>query len=258
MKRKLFAFDIDGTLLNSQKQPLESTREALQTLRRQGHLVLVATGRSRYLARDVIRDLEFSNYIICNGAGAFLDHQQFYKNTLDQKALERLVDFLEKKTIDVSFVGLDESRRYSDFKPDKIQTAMESFGATTPELEPDYLTRGEIYQALAYYEAELDGKFDKEFPEFRFVRWHPFSVDVVPQNGSKAATIQNIATRLNIANEDVIAFGDGDNDKEMLSQAGIGVAMGNANPQVQALADLVTASNDDDGIWQALKTLNIL
>lgn len=61
MERKLFAFDIDGTLLNSEKKALDSTREALAKLREQGHLVTLATGRSRYMAQEVIWDLDFTN-----------------------------------------------------------------------------------------------------------------------------------------------------------------------------------------------------
>lgn len=85
MERKLFAFDIDGTLLGTDRQPLESTREALKMLRKQGHLVTIATGRSRFMAQDIILDLDFSNYVLCNGAAAFLDHEQYYQNLLDQE-----------------------------------------------------------------------------------------------------------------------------------------------------------------------------
>ncbi len=78
MNRKFFAFDIDGTLLDSNKQPLDSTLKALDLLRDAGHFVTVATGRSRFHAQDIIRSLSFDNYILCNGAAAFLSHQQVY------------------------------------------------------------------------------------------------------------------------------------------------------------------------------------
>lgn len=65
MKRKLIAFDIDGTLLNSQKEALASTKKALEILRNNGHLVMVATGRSRFLAQPVLTELNFHNYIVC-------------------------------------------------------------------------------------------------------------------------------------------------------------------------------------------------
>ncbi len=70
MNRKFFAFDIDGTLLDSNKQPLDSTLKALDLLRDAGHFVTVATGRSRFHAQDIIRSLSFDNYILCSFASA--------------------------------------------------------------------------------------------------------------------------------------------------------------------------------------------
>ncbi len=80
----------------------------------------------------------------------------------------------------------------------------------------------------------------------------------MPKDGSKAATILSVAHQLGISQKDVICFGDGQNDREMLQAAGVGVAMGNAAPEIQAIADKVTASNDEDGIWQALKELDLI
>ncbi len=83
-------------------------------------------------------------------------------------------------------------------------------------------------------------------------------MDVVPHDGSKAATILHLAEQVGIAQEDIISFGDGQNDREMLRMSGIGVAMGNAVPEVQAEAKLVTDTNDEDGIWKALKQLSMI
>ena len=92
MSRKLFAFDIDGTLLDSNKQALPSTIAALDTLRAAGHFVTIATGRSRYLAEDIIRGMAFDNYILCNGSAAFLNHQQVYKHLLPQNQLQAFLN----------------------------------------------------------------------------------------------------------------------------------------------------------------------
>lgn len=67
-----------------------------------------------------------------------------------------------------------------------------------------------------------------------------------------------MAKRLGIAKEDVITFGDANNDIEMLETAGVGVAMGNANPEIKEIADVVTATNNQDGIWQALRELSLV
>ncbi|MFP9181153.1 HAD hydrolase family protein, partial [Enterococcus faecalis] len=74
-----------------------------------------------------------------------------------------------------------------------------------------------------------DGKFSS-YDKIRFVRWHENSVDVVPKNGSKAATILHLAEQVGIPHKDIISFGDGQNDREMLRMSGIGIAMGNAVP----------------------------
>lgn len=150
MKRKLFAFDIDGTLLDTNKQALDSTREALDKLRKAGHLVTIATGRSRFHAQEVIRDLAFTNYILCNGAAGFLDHEQVYKNLLDREQLDNFVKEAQDKNIDTAFVSLDNIKRYSSNHVGMMEEAMHSFGAVLPELDQYFVEEQDIYQALAF------------------------------------------------------------------------------------------------------------
>ena len=82
--------------------------------------------------------------------------------------------------------------------------------------------------------------------------------DIVPAGGSKQAGMKKILEYYGIRNEECMAFGDGGNDIPMLQYAGIGVAMGNARPEVQQVANFVTRSVDDDGILFALKHFGIL
>ena len=138
MNRKFFAFDIDGTLLDSNKQPLDSTLKALDLLRDAGHFVTVATGRSRFHAQDIIRSLSFDNYILCNGAAAFLSHQQVYKNLLDETQLAAFVAEAQELGIDTAFVGMDTAKRASSLDIAKMEAAMHSFGAQLPELDMDF------------------------------------------------------------------------------------------------------------------------
>jgi Cof subfamily protein (haloacid dehalogenase superfamily) len=256
MERKLFAFDIDGTILDSQKRPLDSTREALEKLRAQGHLVTIATGRSRYMAQEVILDLDFTNYVLCNGAAAFVEHEQYYQNLLDQEALERFTEEFAQRELGLACVGLDEIKRSNLYRSEKVEKAMNSFQFHSPEFDEKFYQEADIYQALAFYDETDEQAFEKGYPQFRFIRWHPYSVDVIPKNGSKAATLLHLADRLNIDRKNVIAFGDGENDREMLSEAGTGIAMGNASQSIQQIADVVTDTNDQDGIWKALKAMN--
>ncbi len=255
MKPKFFAFDIDGTLLDTNKQPLPSTVAAITALRKQGHFVTLATGRSRFHAQPVITALQFDNYVLCNGAAAFLSHQQVYKQLLPQKALHDFVNETGQLGIDTSFIGLDAMGRASNFDLPVMQLAMRSFGADVPDLDVDFATKVEIYQGLAFYDRSYAHYFDAKYPNLDFVRWHEHCVDVVSKKNSKATTILKVAQQIGIAKEDVICFGDGMNDRQMLQAAGIGVAMGNATAEVQACADYVTTDNDHDGIYQALEKM---
>lgn len=258
MKRKLIAFDIDGTLLNSQKEALPNTIKALEKLRNNGHLVMVATGRSRFLAQPVLKKLAFHNYVVCNGSAAFLDHKQVYKHLLDEAQLTALIAELDELRVDTAFIGMDAMGRHSDFNVSIMDEAMRSFGSHVPEFDPDFKNQQEVYQALAFYDANYEGRFDEKYPALRFVRWHEKCVDIIPENGSKAATILHLGRTLGIKQEDIITFGDGQNDKEMLAAAGIGVAMGNAEDDVKDVASIVTASNDEDGIFKALQELALI
>lgn len=258
MKRKLFAFDIDGTLLGSDKIPLDSTREALAKLRAQGHLVTIATGRSRFMAQDVISDLDFTNYVLCNGAAAFLEHEQYYQNLLNLDELHRFSALVEQKEIGLAYVGLDDVKKTNHHRIEQMSEAMRTINYEAPVFDLDFHKSNDIYQALAFYDSKDDGRFDADFPEFRFVRWHPQGVDIVPKNGSKAATLLNLAERVGIDHADIVAFGDGENDKEMLREVGVGVAMGNAEQSIKKVAKFVTDTNDNDGIWKALKKMNVL
>ncbi|KAF1304452.1 HAD family hydrolase [Enterococcus saccharolyticus] len=256
--RKLFAFDIDGTLLDSNKQALPSTKKALAKLREAGHIVMIATGRSRYLANTVIQELGFDHYVLCNGSAAFLNHQQIYQKLLPN---EELVSFLEEAhqlQIDTSFIGLDASKRSTTFNPERMEEAMQSFGSTTPDLDPDFLDKEDVYQALAFYDESYEGAFDEKYPALSFVRWHEKCVDVIPKGGSKAATILEVANHLGMNQTDVISFGDGMNDREMLEASGTGIAMGNAPEEVRRYANWVTEDNNNDGIWHALVRMGFL
>ena len=114
-------------------------------------------------------------------------------------------------------------------------------------------------QALIFYrEEEKDIYENGQFSKLKFVRWHDTGVDVLPRDGSKAATILEFSEDQGFKREDIIAFGDGLNDLEMISQVGVGVAMGNALESIKLRADKVTANNNEDGIAIALKEMGLI
>lgn len=257
MEKKLLVFDLDGTLLTSKNQLLQSTVLALKYLQRK-HMIMLATGRSRFLIQHILDELTIKDYIVCNGSAAFLNDKQVFKRTFEKNKLKTLLNYFKKQKIDVALTGLDHFCRISSFQVSQMEQAMRSIDGEVPNYLPDFHLNNDIYQGLAFYDPQLDERIQSEFSDFRFVRWHPSFVDIVPNQGSKAATMLTIAQNLGIKTENIIAFGDEANDIEMLTAAGMGIAMGNANDSVKAIANFVTKKNDDDGIVYALEKFKLL
>ena len=98
----------------------------------------------------------------------------------------------------------------------------------------------------------------RQMPHCRTKRWGDAVVDLMSRSGGKENGIRALCAAIGITPEETIAFGDAENDLEMLQLAGIGVAMGNALPQVRACADMVTDTVENDGIAHALRRLKLI
>lgn len=256
MTKKFIFLDIDGTLLDDNKEVLESTREALAGVRAAGHDTAIATGRNAFMAGDVIKDLEFDHYIVCNGAEAFYNNETAFKNPLDQGALHRLIELADNENHPIVYETAHDILRRSYEVNARVTAGMKYVGHDVPEFDAteSFHLDNELIQLLLFINDEDSALYKQEqFPEFRFVRWYENAVDVLPANGSKFETIKILAEQKGYAPEDIISVGDGNNDFEMIQQSGYGIAMDNAEPHVKEVADLVTDSNNNHGIYKAFK-----
>jgi hydroxymethylpyrimidine pyrophosphatase-like HAD family hydrolase len=125
----------------------------------------------------------------------------------------------------------------------------------------EFWSNQDIYQLFLHCELEGEVSYQQDVPELNFMRWSRAGIrtcDVNASNGSKATGIEQLLRRLEIAPEEAVAFGDGLNDLEMLSMVGMGVAMGNARPEVQAYAKMVTGLAEEDGVKQGLQKLGLI
>ena len=104
-----------------------------------------------------------------------------------------------------------------------------------------------VYLVNLFAEDETVLRVMERLPHCRMTRWNPYGVDIIAKGGGKEKGMERLMEYFRIAREETIAFGDGENDMEMLEYAGIGVAMGNAEEKVKACADYVTAAVDKGG-----------
>lgn len=259
MTKKMFFFDIDGTLLDDTKKVLPSTKAALQHLKADGHEVFIATGRNYTMAKSVIDELEFNNYIVCNGSAGFFHNELVYEHYLDETELKKLLAAADKQNHQIIYETPFELKRRHEEVAIITKEAMKSVGFSVPEYDSDFHTRNSLVQALIFYREEEKAYYeDGQYPQFNFVRWHDTGVDVLPRGGSKAKTMLQVAADQGFKREDIIAFGDGLNDMELLKEAGVGVAMGNALETIKLHADKITANNNEDGIAKALKEMKLI
>lgn len=101
-------------------------------------------------------------------------------------------------------------------------------------------------------------QYAQRFPHLMFKRWHPFVVSVLQEEITKSVAILNVLNYFNIDHSEAIAFGDGENDIDMIELAGLGIAMGNGSDTLKSAADFVTKKSGEDGIEFALKNFGIL
>ncbi|TWI56876.1 Cof-type HAD-IIB family hydrolase [Halalkalibacter nanhaiisediminis] len=257
MSRKLIFFDIDGTLYNEDKELPQSTLKAIKQLREKGHYVAIATGRAPFLFTDLREELEIDTYVSFNGSYVVADNHVIYKRTLDLESLKRLIQFSESKEHPLVFMDHEGMRSNIEYHP-HIEESIGSLKLVHPEHDPNYFQNREIYQSLIFCTEEEEREYVDAFSSFDFVRWHPFSADVLPVNGSKARGIEAVINHLGFAEEDVYAFGDGLNDIEMLQFVQNSVAMGNASDTVKSAAKHVTKDVGEDGIEYGLKLVGLL
>lgn len=255
--RKLFVFDIDGTVLdNNKKLPLE-TKEAIKNISK-SHEVAIATGRNLTMAKEVIDELEISNYIVCNGAAAYYHHELIYTNFLNEEELQELINIADKHEHQLIYETIEELRRRNEVPNDRMQNGMSFVGFSVPDYDKNFYKDNPLVQCLLFAAEEEMEVYTNHFPHFRFVRWYKEGLDILPNDGSKFLTIKRLSEHLGMDLADVIAFGDGMNDIEMIKNVGMGIAMGNAEKEVKEVADTVTDSNEDNGIPNALRRLKYI
>lgn len=255
-------FDIDGTLISfkTHKMP-ESTKKALNDLRKKGIKLFIATGRSPFAIPGIkhLLDFEFDGYVMLNGQYCIVDNKIIRDNPLPKKSFDSILPYMERNKIACEFLELDYT--YSNLVNDRVLELRKFLGNTVAAFPIENTSRAEketTYQLCAYIKDYEEKEFFENMPGCRGVRWNPLFVDVIPENGGKGMGIKVMLDYLGFSKDEAMAFGDGGNDIEMLEFVKYGVAMGNSGDNVKKSAAYVTSDVDDDGIYSALVHYGVL
>lgn len=254
---KAIFFDVDGTLVSHSKAEVSnSTRVALSKLKEKGIQCVLATGRhTSELEMLPIKDLDFDGYITLNGQ-LCLDKQKaiLHGNPITGIEKENIIKLFEEKRVPVSLV--EEKRLYINFVNQQVIEAQTAVSTKIPEC--DEYTGNDIYLAVVFMEQGKEEELAEKLEGCKITRWNKYACDVISKQGGKVTGIKQYLCDHQIDEQETMAFGDGENDIEMLEFAHIGIAMGNADDRVKEYADYITADIDDDGIEKALKYFKMI
>jgi Cof subfamily protein (haloacid dehalogenase superfamily) len=202
-----------------------------------------------------IGDVTFDAYITMNGQLTLdKDKQPLYGMPVEGIPKEFSLRIFEEKEIPVILV--ERPRLYLNFDSQRVKEIQASISSKAPPVG-EY-EGADFYQACIYVTPEQEHVLDPIREHCEITRWNPGSVDVIAKGGGKRNAVCRYLEENGIAPEEIIAFGDAENDMGMLRLAGIGVALGNAEDQVKAIADYVTDDIDEDGVANALKHFKLI
>ncbi len=254
--KKIVFFDIDGTLLDGDKNLPDSAKDAVHALQKNGIYTAIATGRAPFMISSLLKELNIDSYVCFNGQYVVFENKVIAATSISTEVLKDIEESANKH--EHALVYLNENTLKTNAKNnDRIRKSLGSLKMAYPGYDPEFYIKKDIYQALLFTK-ENEAGYLTSLPEISFVRWHELSLDIMPKGGSKARGIRQLIARLGFRMEDVYAFGDGMNDIEMLQEVGTGVAMGNAHDIVKEHADFVTTDVENDGIVKGLKEVGLL
>ena len=255
---KAVFFDVDGTLVSHKSKSVpKSAKEAIERLREKGVKVLLSTGRHIHQLKDMpTNGIEFDGYVILNGQiGLDKNKKMIFSNPFGKEDVEGLLGIFDKK--EYPFVLVNADGHYMNFVNESVETAME--GVSTP-VPPIREYQGEdLYQATVFILPKEDEEFSKKLPKgCKMARWGNHGADIIAAEGGKAFGMKFFGDVLGILPEEMMAFGDAQNDMDMIAYAGLGIAMGNGEECLKEIADYVTTDVDDNGVWNALQKFGML
>ncbi|MCR4562071.1 MAG: Cof-type HAD-IIB family hydrolase [Bacilli bacterium] len=257
---RLFAFDIDGTLLPDYEVPLsENLVRSLNTLLKEGDFICISTGRP-YLGAEGILDslIDGKKYVLgVNGSIVYdKEGKVLITNTFDDEYFYELLHRFEDRD-DISVYSYHPDGRITYFKT-SIATELEvRVNHVKEEYAPKTCQHNQILKIIVAASKEVAAtiSFPKnETDTYEFTKSIPEFIEIMRKDVSKGNAIEGLRKQLGVKKEDVYCFGDGLNDVSMFERF-TGIAMGNASKEVQKAAKYVTTPCAEDGVYYALKNI---
>lgn len=267
MKYKLLVLDVDGTLLNDEREISKRTLAALLKVQQMGVRIVLASGRPTYVLMPLAKTLELGNYggFVLSYNGCQIIKAQNGEILFERRINPEMLPYLEKKARKNGFAiftyhddtlitdSPDNEYIKNEALLNNLKIIREDEFSTAIDFAPcKCMLVSDKEKALIGLEQHWEKRLAGTLDAFRS---EPYFLEVVPCGVNKANTLGALLEHLGVTREEVIAVGDGVCDVTMLQLAGMGVAMGHSQDSVKVCADYVTASNEEDGVALAVEKL---
>lgn len=267
MKYKLLVLDVDGTLLNDEREISKRTLAALLKVQQMGVRIVLASGRPTYGLMPLAKTLELGNYggFVLSYNGCQIIKAQNGEILFERHINPEMLPYLEKKARKNGFAiftyhddtlitdSPDNEYIKNEALLNNLKIIREDEFSTAIDFAPcKCMLVSDKEKALIGLEQHWEKRLAGTLDAFRS---EPYFLEVVPCGVNKANTLGALLEHLGVTREEVIAVGDGVCDVTMLQLAGMGVAMGHSQDSVKVCADYVTASNEEDGVALAVEKL---
>lgn len=264
--RYCIALDLDGTLLDSQKNIPERNLRALFQAQEQGSKLVIASGRCvQGIQRiaDQLRLSQYGGFLLAYNGGILQEcatGKILHEDTLPEDKIPYLYECGSREGLcNVSYIDGEVVTE----QPDNPYVLYLSKANGLPIKQVNCFIDAihkPLNKCLIVGEPDRLKALEEEMKvylgtEMNVTRSEPFLLELLPPGVDKASCLAQLLDYLQFNRNQLVAFGDGFNDRSMISFAGVGVAMGNAQEEVKAVADMVAPTNDECGVAQILEQM---
>lgn len=260
MVKALF-FDIDGTLVSFKTHRIpHSTISAIEQAKARGVRIYISTGRPLSIINNIgeIADL-VDGYIATNGAYCMVGNEVIHCGEIPRRDVDTFMRLADEQGFSCMVVGEHDLAIYNgDEKINAIFRGVLNVKDIPENVPMEPILRQRILQLTPVMTEEEEARLMTQLPGCIACRWCPDFMDITAKGADKGNALKIMAAHQHIDIQETMAFGDGGNDLSIIQDAGIGVAMGNANECLKQAADYVTTSVDEDGVYNALKHFEVI
>ena len=254
--RLLICTDLDGTLLRSDKTVSEENLAAIEHFTSEGGFFTFITGRMPYAVGDLPGRVKINAPFGCINGGGIYDpwEQKYVWNLPIRRDVLELVHYVDERIDDMGIQINCFDNIYFARQNETMWWFRKITGAPNLTMDIDEVDKpiakilfGDMREErLMQVKTILESH--PRYNDFDYIRSQEALFEILPKGSSKGAVLPRLAEYLGVDMSRTIAIGDYDNDVSMLRAAGLGVAVANATPEVKAVADIVTVSNEEHAI----------